>query len=163
MADLAGLTQLVIGARDEAERAGVLLDGLQFAVFEPNDAAPWTIAQFLPDACFAGDAVRAPDSIADCLWVQETLWTSPVPRTIDLELEITGDHDMRVEVEASNGSRDVFSILAAPALPQFRKIAERFEDVVAVHLQGRKSPVNACSALRFRYRLCYPRRFGLTV
>ena len=115
---------------------------------------------FLPTACMEDEVSRSPDSNTDCLWVKDTIWQSEISRDIDLEIEVTGNHDLDIELERTNGTFLDFKISAAPALPQFRQLTGEFEGIVAIRVKCRKSPVHACSACQYRYKICYPKSFG---
>ncbi|AOX02158.1 hypothetical protein BJP34_24380 [Moorena producens PAL-8-15-08-1] len=119
-----------------------------------------TIVGFLPTACVENEVSRQPDSSTDCLWVPDLIWQSGIRRNISLEIEATGNHDLRVELEGPVGIFQVFNVSAAPALPQFRKLTGDFEGIVSVRVQCEKSPVNSCSACTYKYKICYPRQLG---
>lgn len=115
----------------------------------PND---WLHAG---EVCLEGEIENEPDQDIDCLWEKETLWSAVSPRKIDLLIQNTGDHDMKVELEGPVGIYQVYNVSAAPALPQFQKLEGSWEGIVAIHYLGQKSPVNPCSSNDFTYDLCY--------
>ena len=115
----------------------------------PND---WLHAGLV---CLDAEMSDDPDQNIDCLWEKRTLWSAVSPREIDLIINITGEHDMKVELEGPVGIYQVYNVSAAPALPQFQKLEGSWEGIVAIHYLGQKSPVNDCSSLDFNFDLCY--------
>lgn len=115
----------------------------------PND---WLHAGVV---CLNGEVQQEPDQDIDCLWEKRTLWSAVSPRDIELTINLTGNHDMKVELEGPVGIYQVYNLSAAPALPQFQKLEGSWEGIVAIHYFGQKSPVNDCSSLDFDYDLCY--------
>ena len=105
--------------------------------------------------CLNGEVESAPDQDIDCLWYKQTLWSAVAERDIDLNITLTGAHDMTVEIEGPVGIYQSYSISAAPALPQFQTLSGKWEGVVAVHILCQKSPVNPCVSCDFSYDLCY--------
>lgn len=128
------------------------------AVYVPSDedngfsASDWLSAGTV---CLNGEVESAPDQDIDCLWDKQTLWSAVAERDIDLNITLTGAHDMTVEIEGPVGIYQSYSISAAPALPQFQVLSGKWEGVVAVHILCQKSPVNACGSCDFTYDLCY--------
>jgi hypothetical protein len=114
---------------------------------------------FLPNACVENEVSRQPDDSSACVWEKDTIWKSTIARNINLELEVTGFHDLKVEIEDSNGGLSIFKIYAPPALPQFRSLIGDFEDIVAVHVVGQRSDVNPCSTCDYKYKICYKKQF----
>jgi hypothetical protein len=115
-------------------------------------ASDWIYAG---EICLDGAVESEPDQNIDCLWDVETLWQAAGERDIELNIEITGDHDMTVDVEGPVGVYQSYNISAAPALPQFRVLSGEWEGIVAVHFHCMKSPVNPCGSCDFTYELCY--------
>ncbi|NET91620.1 MAG: hypothetical protein F6K45_26730 [Kamptonema sp. SIO1D9] len=153
--------ELIPSQEDIHSKTGVLkLDALLFYVEEQTQPFP-TLAWFLPNTCVENEVSRQPDSFADCLWVTDTIWQSRTPRKINIEIEATGNHDVRVELEEPGGVFQIFNVSAAPAPPQFRKLTGEFEDIVSVRVKCQKSPVNSCSVCKYKYKICYPRPLGL--
>ncbi|AOY82583.1 hypothetical protein BJP36_24365 [Moorena producens JHB] len=134
---------------NQPETAVLILDSLFFYAEELTQPFP-TLVWFLPTACVENEVSRQPDSSTDCLWVPDLIWQSGIRRNISLEIEATGNHDLRVELEGPVGIFDVFNVSAAPALPQFRKLTGDFEGIVSVRVQCEKSPVNSCSACTYK-------------
>ena len=128
------------------------------AVYVPTDtdngfnASSWLSAGTV---CMNGDVKSEPDQDADCLWEKVTLWQAASKRDIDLEINLTGAHDMKVEIEGPVGIFQDYELGAAPAQPQFHKLSGEWEDVVAVHIFCKKSPVNPCGSCDYTYELCY--------
>lgn len=105
--------------------------------------------------CLNGEVESEPDQNIDCLWETETLWQAVSERDIDLNITLTGKHDMKVEIEGPVGIFQVYNVSAAPALPQFQVLSGQWEGVVAVHIHCIKSPVNPCESCDYTYSLCY--------
>ena len=144
----------------QSETAILNLDTLLFYAEEQTQPFQ-TLVWFLPTACVENEVSRQPDSFSDCLWVTDTIWQSRISRNISLEIEATGNHNLRVELEGPVGIFQIFNVFAAPALPQFRQLTGDFEDIVSVRVQCQKSPVNSCSVCKYKYKICYPRPFNL--
>lgn len=128
------------------------------AVYIPTDndngftASSWLSAGTI---CMNGDVKSEPDQDADCLWEKVTLWQAASKRDINLEITLTGAHDMKVEIEGPVGIFQDYELGAAPAQPQFQKLSGEWEDIVAVHILCKKSPVNPCGSCDYTYELCY--------
>ena len=105
--------------------------------------------------CLNGEVESEPDQNIDCLWETVTLWQAAFKRDIDLNITLTGKHDMKVEIEGPVGIYQVYNISAAPALPQFQVLSGQWEDIVAVHIHCIKSAVNPCESCDYTYDLCY--------
>jgi hypothetical protein len=113
---------------------------------------------FFPTVCVEKEVSILPYSSIDCIWNPDKIWQSKTPRNISLEIEATGNHNLRIELEGPVGIFKELHVSAAPVLPQFRKITGEFEDIVSVQVQCQKSPAS-CSACKYKYKICYRKPF----
>jgi hypothetical protein len=128
-----------------------------FAIYSPTSPGGFGATDWLSAGvvCVNGEVDTPTDSDIDCLWDRDVIWESVEPRKIDLEIEITGDHDLFVDIEYEGGIYQGYNVSAPPALPQFQTLAGEWEDVVAVYIEVEKSPVNDCSNGKYDYSICY--------
>ncbi|MDQ7005654.1 MAG: hypothetical protein Q9Q40_00300 [Acidobacteriota bacterium] len=117
-----------------------------------SDVAP-DLPLWYPGPVAQGDADLPPDSDIDCLWEEDLIWSSAVGRKIELLVEVTGDHDLRVEVEDANNTFGVHDLRAPPAFPNALSLHLIEENIIAVRIMCNKSPVNACSNCKYHYSL----------
>lgn len=135
------------------------LDTLLF--YAEETAQPFqTLVWFLPTTCVENEVSLLPDSSTVCLWEPDTIWQSGIPRDISLEIEATGHHNLKVELEGPVGIFDSFNVFADSDLPQYQKLTGDFEGIVSVRVQCQQSLVNSCSACQYKYKICYKRPLG---
>lgn len=117
--------------------------------FSPSD---WLYAG---KVCVEGEVKNEPDQNIDCLWEKETLWQAVTKRDIELTINLTGKHDMKVELEGPPGIFQSYNMYAEPALPNNQVLQGEWEGIVAIHYLCMKSPVHNCESCDFTYDLCY--------
>lgn len=117
-----------------------------------SDVAP-DLPLWYPGPVAHGDADLPPDSAIDCLWEDDLIWSSGTDRKMELLVEITGEQDLRIEVEDKNNTFDVYHLDAPPAPPGGQTLHNFFEDAIAVRVTCNKNPVNGCSNCKYHYEV----------
>jgi hypothetical protein len=123
------------------------LDGEDIDPFD--DLQLW----YMPPA-ITGDADVPPDAQGSCLWEEDTLWSSNTSQTMNVFVELTGNHNADVEIEYANHSFETVSLQSLNEYAGNHNFMNQdYEDIIAVRVRCEKSAIAECSNCQYSYEL----------